>query len=165
MCLQLGDALQVSTQATVELKLQQKLREDDQLRVEELEESLLEKNQELQKLYALVSRLQGEVLSLHSFQTWALHVCTNMYVIKGELKHSSLWYNCKFGISLFGAQVSGKLIDKERTLEEEIQLRERLQLQCKQAERTVDDLTMELHTTNQTKDDLAKQLKQAQVPI
>ncbi|XP_028274093.1 cingulin-like protein 1 isoform X2 [Parambassis ranga] len=115
---ELGEALQVSTQATVELKLQQKLREDDQLRVEELEESLLEKNQELQKLHALVSRLQGEV--------------------------------------------SGKLIDKERTLEEEIQLRERLQLQCKQAERTVDDLTMELHTTNQTKDDLAKQLKQAQ---
>ena len=62
-------------------------------------------------------------------------------------------------------QVSGKLIDKERTLEEEIQLRERLQLQCKQAERAVDDLTMELQTTNQAKEDLAKQLKQAQVPL
>lgn len=60
-------------------------------------------------------------------------------------------------------QVSGKLIDKERTLEEEIQLRERLQLQCRQAERTVDDLTMELQNTNQAKDDLAKQLKLAQV--
>lgn len=62
-------------------------------------------------------------------------------------------------------QVSGKLIDKEQTLEEEIQLRERIQLQCKQAERTVDDLHMELHSTNQAKDDLAKQLKQAQVLV
>lgn len=59
--------------------------------------------------------------------------------------------------------MSGKLIDKERSLEEEIQLRERLQLQCRQAERTVDDLTMELQSTNQAKDDLAKQLKVAQV--
>lgn len=62
-------------------------------------------------------------------------------------------------------QVSGKLIDKERTLEEEIQLRERIQLQCKQAERMVDDLQMELQSTNQTKEDLAKQVKQAQVLI
>lgn len=60
-------------------------------------------------------------------------------------------------------QVSGKLIDKEQTLEEEIQLRERIQLQCKQAERTVEDLKMELQTTNQNRDDLSKQLKQAQV--
>lgn len=60
-------------------------------------------------------------------------------------------------------QVSGKLIDKEQTLEEEIQLRERIQLQCKQAERAVDDLKMELHTAGQAKDDLAKQVKQAQV--
>lgn len=60
-------------------------------------------------------------------------------------------------------QVSGKLIDKEQTLEEEIQLRERIQLQCKQAERMVEDLKMELHTTNQARDDLAKQVKTAQV--
>ncbi|XP_070707122.1 cingulin-like protein 1 [Pempheris klunzingeri] len=115
---ELGEALQMSTQAAAELNLQQKLREDSQLRVEELEESLLEKEQELQRLQALVSRLQGEV--------------------------------------------SGKLIDKEQTLEEEIQLRERIQLQCKQAERMVDDLHMELHGTNQAKEDLAKQFKQAQ---
>ncbi|KAM7393296.1 hypothetical protein PAMA_008104 [Pampus argenteus] len=115
---ELGEALQASTQSAAEMNLQQKLREDAQLRVEELEESLLEKDQELQRLQTLVGKLQGEV--------------------------------------------SGKLIDKERTLEEEIQLRERLQLQCKQAERTVDDLQMELYGTNQTKDDLAKQLKQAQ---
>ncbi|XP_039636356.1 uncharacterized protein LOC120545814 isoform X1 [Perca fluviatilis] len=115
---ELAEALQVSTQATAELSLQQKLREDGQLRVEELEESLLEKEQELQRLQLLVSRLQGEV--------------------------------------------SGKLIDKEQTLEEEIQLRERIQLQCKQAERMVDDLHMELHSSNQAKDDLAKQVKQAQ---
>ncbi|XP_065822072.1 myosin heavy chain, embryonic smooth muscle isoform isoform X3 [Labrus bergylta] len=115
---ELADALQVSTQATVEMNLQQKLRDDVQQRVEELEETLLEKEQELQRLQSIVNRLQGEV--------------------------------------------SGKLIDKERTLEEEIQLRERIQLQCKQAERTVDDLQMELQTTNQTKEDLAKQLKQAQ---
>ncbi|XP_028457974.1 rac guanine nucleotide exchange factor JJ [Perca flavescens] len=115
---ELAEAQQVSTQATAELSLQQKLREDGQLRVEELEESLLEKEQELQRLQLLVSRLQGEV--------------------------------------------SGKLIDKEQTLEEEIQLRERIQLQCKQAERMVDDLRMELHSTNQAKDDLAKQVKQAQ---
>ncbi|XP_041667071.1 uncharacterized protein LOC121525252 [Cheilinus undulatus] len=115
---ELAEALQISTQASQELNLQQKLRDDSQLRVDELEETLLEKEQELQKLQSLVNRLQGEV--------------------------------------------SGKLIDKERTLEEEIQLRERIQLQCKQAERTVDDLQMELHTTNQAKEDLAKQLKQAQ---
>uniref|UniRef100_A0A8D3BUX0 Myosin tail domain-containing protein n=1 Tax=Scophthalmus maximus TaxID=52904 RepID=A0A8D3BUX0_SCOMX len=60
------------------------------------------------------------------------------------------------------SEVSGKLIDKERTLEEEIQLRERIQLQCKQAERAVDDLHMELQSTNQARDDLSKQLKQAQ---
>ena len=60
-------------------------------------------------------------------------------------------------------QVSGKLIDKERTLEEEIQLRERIQLQCKQAERSVEDLHMELQATQQARDDLAIQLKQAQV--
>uniref|UniRef100_A0A8D3DGI3 Myosin tail domain-containing protein n=1 Tax=Scophthalmus maximus TaxID=52904 RepID=A0A8D3DGI3_SCOMX len=115
---ELGDALLVSTQAATELNLQQKLREDAALRVDELEESLLEKDQELQRLRSLVGRLQGEV--------------------------------------------SGKLIDKERTLEEEIQLRERIQLQCKQAERAVDDLHMELQSTNQARDDLSKQLKQAQ---
>lgn len=42
-------------------------------------------------------------------------------------------------------------------------MRERIQLQCKQAERMVDDLKMELHTANQAKEDLAKQVKQAQV--
>uniref|UniRef100_A0A673BEV4 Myosin tail domain-containing protein n=1 Tax=Sphaeramia orbicularis TaxID=375764 RepID=A0A673BEV4_9TELE len=115
---ELSEALQVSTQVMAEKNLQEKLRDDAQLRVEELEESVLEKEQEIQKLQVLVGRLQGEV--------------------------------------------SGKLIDKERTLEEEIQLRERIQLQCKQAERTVDDLTMELQSTNQAKEDLSKQLKQAQ---
>ncbi|XP_020563580.1 cingulin-like protein 1 isoform X4 [Oryzias latipes] len=115
---ELGDALQNLTQVSTELSLQQKLRDDAHLRVEELEETLLDKDQELQRLQSLVSKLQGEV--------------------------------------------SGKLIDKERTLEEEIQLRERLQLMCKQAERTVEDLTMELQSTNQAKEDLAKQLKQTQ---
>ncbi|XP_034048301.1 cingulin-like protein 1 isoform X2 [Thalassophryne amazonica] len=118
---ELGEALQVSTQAAAEVNLQQKLRDDAQTRLQELEESLLEKEQEVQKLQLIVSRLQGEV--------------------------------------------SGKLIDKERTLEEEIQLRERIQLQWKQAERTVDDLHMELQTTNQAKEDLAKQLKVAQEKI
>uniref|UniRef100_A0A3P9I3R9 Myosin tail domain-containing protein n=1 Tax=Oryzias latipes TaxID=8090 RepID=A0A3P9I3R9_ORYLA len=115
---ELGDALQDLTQVSTELSLQQKLRDDAHLRVEELEETLLDKDQELQRLQSLVSKLQGEV--------------------------------------------SGKLIDKERTLEEEIQLRERLQLMCKQAERTVEDLTMELQSTNQAKEDLTKQLKQTQ---
>ncbi|KAF3702328.1 Cingulin-like protein 1 Junction-associated coiled-coil protein Paracingulin [Channa argus] len=58
---ELAEALQTSTQASVEMSLQQKLREDSQLRVEELEESLLEKDQEIQRLQALVNRLQGEV--------------------------------------------------------------------------------------------------------
>ncbi|CAI5666285.1 unnamed protein product [Oreochromis niloticus] len=118
---ELGEAMAVSTQANADMNLQQKLREDAQMRVDELEESLLEKEQEVQKLQILVTKLQGEV--------------------------------------------SGKLFDRERSLEEEIQLRERLQLQCKQAERTVDDLTMELHSTNQTRDDLTKQLKLAQEKI
>lgn len=71
--------------------------------------------------------------------------------------------NADSGSVFVCVQVSGKLIDREQTLEEEIQLRERIQLQCKQAERMVDDLTMELQTTNQAKEDLIKQVKQAQV--
>lgn len=59
--LQLVDALQVVSQANAERNLQVKLREDTQLRVDELEESLLEKEQEINKLQALVARLQGEV--------------------------------------------------------------------------------------------------------
>ncbi|XP_064833350.1 cingulin-like isoform X1 [Oncorhynchus masou masou] len=115
---ELGEAQQRATQASAELSLYQKLRDGDQLRVKELEETILEKGQELQRAQQTVSRLQG--------------------------------------------QVSGKLIDKERSLEEEIQLRERVQLQLKQAERSVEDLTMELQTAAQTKEDLDKQLKQAQ---
>lgn len=44
-----------------ELSLQQKLRVDTQLRVEELEECVLEKEQEIISLKQIVSRLQGEV--------------------------------------------------------------------------------------------------------
>ncbi|XP_075885380.1 uncharacterized protein LOC142890323 isoform X2 [Nelusetta ayraudi] len=115
---ELAEALQSTTQSATELSLQQKLREDSELRVEEMEESLLEKEQELQRQLILISKLQGEV--------------------------------------------SGKLIDKEQTLEEEIQLRERIDLQRKQAERMVDDLKIELDTANQGKEELAKQIKQAQ---
>ncbi|XP_043090350.1 cingulin-like protein 1 isoform X1 [Puntigrus tetrazona] len=118
---ELADALQDGNQARAELNLQQKLRADVQLRVEELEESVLEKDQELLRLTQIVSRLQGEV--------------------------------------------TDKLSDKEQTLEEEIQLRERVQLQCKQAERTVEDLRMELQTLGQSRDELSKQLKLAQEKI
>ncbi|XP_051733596.1 cingulin-like protein 1 isoform X3 [Ctenopharyngodon idella] len=118
---ELSDALQEANQARSELSLQQKLRADAQLRVEELEESVLEKDQELLRLTQIVSRLQGEV--------------------------------------------TDKLSDKEQTLEEEIQLRERVQLQCKQAERTVEDLRMELQTLSQSRDELSKQLKLAQEKI
>ncbi|KAG5272230.1 hypothetical protein AALO_G00163060 [Alosa alosa] len=82
---ELSDALHSSSQAGAELGLQQKLRADAQLRVEELEESLLE----MFRLQEIISRLQGE------------------------------------------------LSDKEQSLEDEIQL------QCKQAERHVEDLQME----------------------
>ncbi|XP_016105065.1 uncharacterized protein [Sinocyclocheilus grahami] len=58
---ELADALQEGNQARVELSLQQKLRADVQLRMEELEESVLEKDQELLRLTQIVSRLQGEV--------------------------------------------------------------------------------------------------------
>lgn len=58
---QLADALQEGNQARAELSLQQKLRAEVQLRVEELEESVLEKDQELLRLTQIVSRLQGEV--------------------------------------------------------------------------------------------------------
>lgn len=61
---QLAEALQASSQAQAELNLQQKLREDSELRLEEMEESLLEKEQELQQQHTLISRLQGEVLVL-----------------------------------------------------------------------------------------------------
>ncbi|XP_013994438.2 cingulin-like protein 1 isoform X1 [Salmo salar] len=115
---ELGEAQQRATQAIAELSLHQKLRDGDQLRVKELEETILEKGLELQRAQQSVRSLQG--------------------------------------------QVSGKLIDKERSLEEEIQLREKVQLQLKQAERSVEDLTMALQTAAQTKEDLDKQLKQAQ---
>ncbi len=57
--------LQEGNQARSELSLQQKLRADDQLRVEELEESVLEKDQELLRLTQIVCRLQGEVPLIH----------------------------------------------------------------------------------------------------
>lgn len=148
--LQLGDALQNLTQVSTELSLQQKLRDDAHLRVEELEETLLDKDQELQRLQSLVSKLQGEVIKLFISTVDATSQS------RARLFVSASWL-------CVCVQVSGKLIDKERTLEEEIQLRERLQLMCKQAERTVEDLTMELQSTNQAKEDLAKQLKQTQV--
>ncbi|XP_041916052.1 cingulin-like [Alosa sapidissima] len=56
-------------------------------------------------------------------------------------------------ISRLQGEVSGKLSDKEQSLEDEIQL------QCKQAEHHVEDLQMELQTT---KEELAKQLKSIQ---
>lgn len=59
--MQLAEALQSTSQAAAELSLQQKLREDSELRVEELEESLLEKEQELQRQHVLIGKLQGEV--------------------------------------------------------------------------------------------------------
>lgn len=115
---ELAEALQQSAQANTELGLQQKLRVDAQLRVEEMEESVLEKDQEVLRLQQIINRLQGEV--------------------------------------------SDKLLEKEHSLEEEIQLREKMQLQWKQAERTVEDLQMELQTVTQARDDLTKQVKQAQ---
>ncbi|KAI5091404.1 hypothetical protein C0J45_18610, partial [Silurus meridionalis] len=118
---ELAEALQQAAQSSTELSLQQKLRVDTRLRVEELEECVLEKEQEIMRLQQIVSRLQGEV--------------------------------------------SDKLLDKEQSLENEIQMREKIQLQCKQAERAVEDLQMELNTVTQTKDDLSKQLKQAQERI
>lgn len=139
----MAEALQASSQAQAELSLQQKLREDSELRLEEMEESLLEKEQELQQHHTLISRLQGEV---RAHTRWA----------------GSFWTEPSECVCV-SLQVSGKLIDKEQILEEEIQLRERIQLQCKQAERMVEDLKMELHTTNQARDDLAKQVKTAQV--
>lgn len=148
----------MSSQAQAELSLQQKLREDSELRLEEMEESLLEKEQELQKQQLLISRLQGEVLVPQYPQVLSLSPIirprpVSMPCLEG---HGDI-------IQAVCLQVSGKLIDKEQILEEEIQLRERIQLQCKQAERMVEDLKMELHTTNQAKDELAKQVKVAQV--
>ncbi|XP_072310781.1 uncharacterized protein [Eucyclogobius newberryi] len=118
---ELTEALQMASEASGERNLHMKLREDAQLRVEELEENLLNKEQEMDKLHILVTKLQGEV--------------------------------------------SGKLVDRERSLEEEIQLRERLQLQVKQAERSLDDLRMEVTSSNQSLDELTKQHKAAQEKI
>ncbi|XP_039523985.1 cingulin-like protein 1 isoform X2 [Pimephales promelas] len=118
---ELAESLQEALQARTEQSLQQKLRADAELRVEELEESVLEKDQELLRLTQIVCRLQGEV--------------------------------------------TDKLSYKEQTLEEEIQLRERAQLQCKQAERALEDLRMEMQTLGQSRDDLSKQLKLAQEKI
>lgn len=85
--LQLGDALQNYTQMSTELSLQQKLRDDAQLRVEELEETVLDKDQELQRLQSLVSKLQGEVIQLFFSQSRAYpFVCLcfmTVYVCSG----------------------------------------------------------------------------------
>lgn len=51
----------MASQAAVERNLQVKLREDTQQRVDELEEQLLSKEQEIDKLQILVTKLQGEV--------------------------------------------------------------------------------------------------------
>ncbi|XP_023667466.1 uncharacterized protein [Paramormyrops kingsleyae] len=118
---ELGDALKAASQSAIELSLQQKLKNEAQLQVEELEESLLENTQELDKAQQIVRRLQGEIAE--------------------------------------------KLTDKEKSLEEEIQLRERIQLQCKQAERTVEDLQMELEAMAQSKEEVVKQLKQTQEKV
>ncbi|XP_036383659.1 cingulin-like protein 1 isoform X2 [Megalops cyprinoides] len=114
-------ALQASSQAAAELSLQKKLRADALQRVEQLEDSLMKKTQELQRAQQTVTRLQGEV--------------------------------------------SDRLTDKERALEEEIKRCEWAQLQCKQAERKAKDLQAELHTLTQSKQDTVKQLKQAQENI
>ncbi|KPP76413.1 hypothetical protein Z043_104244 [Scleropages formosus] len=58
---ELGEALKAASQADAERRLYQKLKDDAQARVEELEESLLERAQELQKTQQTVIRLQGEV--------------------------------------------------------------------------------------------------------
>ncbi|TSK72055.1 Cingulin-like protein 1 [Bagarius yarrelli] len=97
---ELAEALQQASQSSAELSLQQKLRVDAQMRVEELEECVLEKDQELMRLQQIVSRLQGEV--------------------------------------------SDKLLEKEQSLEDEIQLREKFQLQCKQAERLFEQVQVKL---------------------
>ncbi|XP_016380006.1 cingulin-like, partial [Sinocyclocheilus rhinocerous] len=113
---ELADALQEGNQARVELSLQQKLRADVQLRMEELEESVLEKDQELLRLTQIVSRLQGEV--------------------------------------------SGKLSDKEQTLEEEIQLRERKQL--KLAQEKIIDLEGDLEELKENEQRWASKLCQSE---
>ncbi|KAJ8286670.1 hypothetical protein GJAV_G00041810 [Gymnothorax javanicus] len=116
--IELEEARQASNHGVAEMNLLEKQRREMEATVEELQEAVMEKNMEIQKLHQTVNRLQGEV--------------------------------------------SDRLIDKERTLEDEIQLRERAQLQCKQAERTLEDLRMEMNTMAQSKEDLLKQLKQAQ---
>ncbi|XP_039606369.1 cingulin-like protein 1 isoform X2 [Polypterus senegalus] len=58
-----------------------------------------------------------------------------------------------------------KLLDKDQRLEEETQLRERFQLQAKQAERHIEDLHLEIQGLTQTKEDLNKQLKSNQEKI
>ncbi|KAG5272013.1 hypothetical protein AALO_G00160680 [Alosa alosa] len=126
---ELSDALQSSSQAGAELSLQQKLRADAQLRVEELEESLLEKDQEMFRLQEIISRLQGEIFA-----------CVGIDINRSLVK----------------------LVIRRESGRDEIQLRERIQLQCKQAERHVEDLQMELQTSKQAKEELAKQLKSIQ---
>lgn len=58
---QLQEARQVRSQVTAETSLLEKLKREAEGRVEELEETLMEKNLELQKLHQTVNRLQGEV--------------------------------------------------------------------------------------------------------
>ncbi|XP_041110083.1 cingulin-like isoform X2 [Polyodon spathula] len=118
---ELGEALQVSAEAAAGIALHQQYKEKTQNSIEELEERLKEKCEELAEAQCNRTR-QLEELSL-------------------------------------------KQLDKDRQLEEEIQLRERLQLLSKQAERSIEDLQMELQTTTQAKEELSKQLKQAQEKI
>lgn len=75
LCLQLSEALQASSQTQAELNLQQKLRQDSELRMEEMEESLMEKEQELQRQQNLISRLQGEVWAdVFDLQDWNIYI-------------------------------------------------------------------------------------------
>ncbi|XP_060933830.1 uncharacterized protein LOC133010310 [Limanda limanda] len=129
-------------------------------RTSELNSSLLRLEEELNEALQVSSQASAEV-NLHQKLRDDAHMRVD------ELEESLLEKDQELLrlqnlVGRLQGEVSGKLIDKERTLEEEIQLRERIQLQCKQAERSVDDLHMELQGTQQARDDLAKQLKQAQ---
>ncbi|KAI4816271.1 hypothetical protein KUCAC02_008603, partial [Chaenocephalus aceratus] len=134
-------------------------------KIQDAEENLEKQTQHAQslseKLWVTERRLEELEVDKETRDKRTTELNSNLFRMETELAEALL-VSTQASVELsLHQKLRGELIDREQTLEEEIQLREKIQLQCKQAERAVEDLTMELQTTNQAKDDLAKHVKQS----
>ncbi|KAJ8415625.1 hypothetical protein AAFF_G00426050 [Aldrovandia affinis] len=169
-----GEILEKQTQDSQSLseKLWQAERKIEELNIDkqaqaqktiELENTMLHLEAELGLALQTSGQTAAE-LSLHR----DLHDNTERTVEKMEeslMEKTKELQRAQQTLTRLQGEVSEKMTDKEQALEKEIQQRERAQLQCKQAERTARDMQAELQTLILLKEDLAKQLKQAQENI